>query len=43
MFGFTFESAFWSQYNPYLSGQFLVLSNYTIDLLKYYITKENLL
>jgi hypothetical protein len=43
VFGFTFESAFWSQYNPYLSGQFLVFSNYSIELINYYIKKGDFL
>lgn len=35
MFGFRLESAFWSQYNPYLQGQLLIMSDYTAGMMVY--------
>lgn len=37
MYGFRFDSAFWSQYNPYLEGQVLVMSRYIVEMMKYYL------
>lgn len=42
MFGFRFDSAFWSQYNPYLEGQVLIISRYIMEALKYYLKEYEL-
>lgn len=42
MFGFRFDSAFWSQYNPYLEGQILIMSRYIIEALRYHFKEYGL-